>query len=442
MSPYLQIAIALSSIAVLLGLMALVKYIARQNGWSAEVQRKLIHVATGLYALSLPWLFASKWPVYLLVAVSLSVLLVLRIPSIATSGLGAAIHSVERKSYGEIFFVISVGVTFFLSDGELVLFVLPIAVLTLADAAAALTGSAYGRKFFSVEQGKKSIEGTTIFFLIALVLAMFCLLILSDVPRANVVALSIAVAAFGTLIEAESWRGLDNFFVPIGLLLFLMENLTASLAELGLILGVLAFALCAFHWLGQRLGLKSHTVRVYVIAAFLIVSVAHLQNAVMPVLALGAHALAQSRAPAMADHPHLDMVAALGFVSIGWLSLGGAMAWNAIIFYGLTSMGLAMSLCVLAVSARPVISRLLVAIPIALSFLAMFVVLTRFNHPTTAWGTFEIPLAIASLLIVAIPAFLVPGFFIHSRVAKVTLLSLAVPLPAYMATALPGAWSI
>ncbi|MEM1275594.1 MAG: hypothetical protein AAGH74_03645 [Pseudomonadota bacterium] len=439
MSSYLQIAIAFCSIAVLLGLMGFVRHIARQQGWSAEVQRKLIHVATGLYALTLPWLFSSDWPIYLLVAVSLGVLLVLRIPSIAKSGVGAAIHSVERKSYGEIFFILSVGITFFLSDGELVFFVLPIAVLTLADAAAALTGSSYGRKFFAVEQGKKSVEGTAIFFLIALVLSMFCLLILSDIPRLNVVVLSIAVAAFGTLIEAESWRGLDNFFIPVGLLLFLMENLRAPLPELGLVLGGFALALGAFHWLGRWLGLKPHTVRVYVIAAFLLVSVAHLQNALIPVLALFAHAWAQIRAPGFAEHPHLDMVAALGFVSIGWLALGGAMAMNAITFYGLTALGWAISLTTLALSRKGLASRAVAAIPVAISLLVLFLALSTFDQGADARGALMLPLAVAVVLVAMVPALISPGLFARGRVAKVAVLSLALPLPAYLVTAMPWA---
>jgi phytol kinase len=29
------------------------------------------------------------------------------------------------------------------------------------------------------------------------------------------------VAGFGTLVEAASWRGFDNLFLPLGLLIFL-----------------------------------------------------------------------------------------------------------------------------------------------------------------------------------------------------------------------------
>jgi phytol kinase len=76
-----QITLALTSVGVLLGLMALVRRAARSMQISAEVQRKLIHVGTGLYAILLPWLFPDRWPVYVLVGVTLVVMLVLRLPN-------------------------------------------------------------------------------------------------------------------------------------------------------------------------------------------------------------------------------------------------------------------------------------------------------------------------------------------------------------------------
>ena len=50
------------------------------------------------------------------------------------------------------------------------------------------------------------------------ILAMVALLLLSDVPCANVVLLSLITASFATVVEADSWRGFDNYFVPVGVL--------------------------------------------------------------------------------------------------------------------------------------------------------------------------------------------------------------------------------
>ena len=98
MSAPVQIAIALASVLVLLGLMAVVRRIAAAHDIGPEMQRKLVHIGTGLYALTLPWLFPDRWPVYLLVGVTLVVMLVLRLPKIASTGLGATLHGVERQA--------------------------------------------------------------------------------------------------------------------------------------------------------------------------------------------------------------------------------------------------------------------------------------------------------------------------------------------------------
>lgn len=220
MSAPVQIGIAFASVAILLGLMAVVKRLASARDISAEVQRKLVHIGTGLYALTLPWLFTDDWPVFMLVGLTLVVMLILRMPAFAEGGIGETLHGVERQSYGDILLALAVGTVFLLADGRAILYILPIATLTLADAAAALTGSRYGRKFFTVEDGQKSIEGSTAFFVITLVISMVCLLLLTDVSRPSVILLAAMVAAFGTLVEADSWRGFDNFFLPAGLMVF------------------------------------------------------------------------------------------------------------------------------------------------------------------------------------------------------------------------------
>ena len=66
MNTAMQAGIAVGSVAILLGLMAIVRRQAKLSGWSAEVQRKIVHIGAGLYALFLPWMFTDKWPVMML----------------------------------------------------------------------------------------------------------------------------------------------------------------------------------------------------------------------------------------------------------------------------------------------------------------------------------------------------------------------------------------
>ena len=149
MSAFLQFATVVALILGLLGVMAGLSHIARKHAWHPEVARKIVHVAASGIAIPLPWVFPDAWPVWLLLGLSLAAMLAMRTPLLA--GPGRALHSVERRSWGDVLLVISVGLVLLLHRGEPVLYILPLLVLALGDAAAALTGSTYGRTFYLTE---------------------------------------------------------------------------------------------------------------------------------------------------------------------------------------------------------------------------------------------------------------------------------------------------
>ncbi len=432
MSVALQIALALASVAVLLGLMALVRRGARAMGLAAEVQRKLVHVGTGLYALCLPWIFPDRWPVYMLIGLTLIVMLGLRLPRFA-KGIGGALHGVERSSYGDFLLAGSVGLCFFLAEGQALLYVLPLAVLTLADAAAALVGTRYATRLYKVEEGYKSLEGTVAFFVVTLTLSVVCLLGLTDLPLANVLALALMVTGFGTLVEAQSWRGFDNLFLPLGLLLFLSVHLESNLLELIVLAMIFMASLLGFHAVGTRVGLSGHACRVYVVAMFLVLAVTAPQNALLPALVLCAHVWARVQAPGRDEYGDLDVVAALALISFGWLAVGNAVGASAIGFYGLTAMGLCMGLSVIALCGYvPWI------ILISLALFALREVVVMLNPAPSNWAE---PLGVwagANLVLMAgLPLFL-PGVFARDRVLKMTALALILPIISYAYMVISG----
>ena len=438
MSPALQVAIALGSVAALLAVMLAVKRTAARFDWPAEVQRKSVHMATGLYTLTLPWLFPERWPVYMLVAVSLVVLMVLRLPGVARHGIGSTLHSVERQSAGDILLTVSVGICFFLSLGEKVIYVLPMAVLTLADAAAALAGTAYGKRFYMVEEGRKSLEGVAVFFMITLIVSMVCLLLMTDVSREKVIVLSLTVSAIGTIIEAESWRGLDNFFLPIGLLLYLHASLDSENAALLAELGVLVVAIAGGHILARNLDLGTHTIRVYVIVAFLLLVATDAHNALLPLVALIAHAYASRHAPCEGGFPHLDMATALAFVSIGWLALGTATGFNAILFYESTVAGMAIAFLAIAHSSGPR-RRMAAVVACGVVLAGAVVLLVDMNQPDAHWAGDHWLLAAATIGWAALAATMATAWLRKRRAFKVSLLSLVVPIGAYLVLVLSDA---
>ncbi len=429
MSVLAQILLALTSVLALLGLMAIVRGMAQKIGLNAEVQRKLMHVGTGLFTLALPWIFPDRWPVYMLIGVTVIVMMILRLPRFS-KGLGAALHSVERTSYGDFLLALSVGLCFLLAGENTLYYVLPIAVLTLADAAAALAGTTYGTKRYVIEDGDKSIEGSVVFFVVTLLVAIICFLFLSKLPPPNIMMLCLMVAAFGTLVESQSWRGFDNLFLPLGLLIFLKVHYYSALADL-VMLAILFFAaLVSFGVVGTKLGLTKHTTRVYVVAVFLLLAAANLQNTVLPIMVLAAHGWARTGSPCDSKYPDLDVVAALGLLGFGWLAAGNATGWDAISFFGLSAMGLAMGLTSVALR----------AIPIAIPLAAAVLYLTRnwsvsLNSEHSNWAEPLTALSLVSLAITAIVPLLLPQLLQRDRILRLTILALFLPLAYYI-------WSI
>jgi phytol kinase len=176
-----------------------------------ELSRKLVHIAGGLFALSFPWLFDSPWPVVALAVVSVAVLVALR-----HAPVGQVLHAVGRSSKGELYFPVAVAAVFYLSKGVAVLYTIPILLLTLADAVAALIGVRYGLvKFDTFEGGRKSVEGAVAFFTVAFLCTHLTLLFTTHVGRVETVLIGLLIGFLVMLVELVSWRGLDNLFIPL-----------------------------------------------------------------------------------------------------------------------------------------------------------------------------------------------------------------------------------
>lgn len=257
------------SVILLAGVLAGVGLLARRLNLQPEIARKIIHVSLGLYCLTFPWVFSHAWEVAAVCALAGIVFVIAR----NRPALGEGLHGVKRFSYGELLFAVSVALLFWLKDGhyslavrgvqsepQLILYVLPLMILTLCDAASALVGVNYGRMRFPVEEGVKSLEGVITFVLTAWITAMIALLLFTDLGRGDVIVLALITALFGALFEAASWRGLDNLFIPIGLYFILSNLLPRGTAEL--LITTLAFAVTTgvLTAIGVRLKLSRHVV--------------------------------------------------------------------------------------------------------------------------------------------------------------------------------------
>jgi phytol kinase len=236
MNPWLGILLVLA----LLGLaFLLLRLFEKHRSPHPEVLRKLMHVPMGLITASFPWLFDQVWPVLLLAASSLAVLVLVRSGFSATRSVRGVLHGVERSSWGELLFPVSVALLFVLAQGDPLLYSVPILILALADAVAALIGVYYGQTQFKTLEGSKSIEGSFAFFIVAFLCVHVAVLLFTDTGRVESLLIGLLMGIIVMLFEAVAWRGLDNLFIPVASFALLKSYLDADAMDLSVRLVVI-----------------------------------------------------------------------------------------------------------------------------------------------------------------------------------------------------------
>ena len=240
----LAMSAVLAALALLLvGLKAAEKW----GRFHPEVLRKGVHVGMGLVVLPMPWVFDRAWPMIMLAVIACGVMVAMRSIRWLRRGVGTVMDGVGRESLGEIYFPVAVTLLFILSQGNWLLYVVPILMLTLADAVAALVGLRYGQLQYLTSDGSKSFEGSLAFFLVAFFSAHLPLLLLTDTGRAEAVLIATILAFLVMMLECVAWRGLDNLFIPLGahafLRLYLGEDAETLLVRLLVAVVLTGFAL-------------------------------------------------------------------------------------------------------------------------------------------------------------------------------------------------------
>lgn len=256
-------------LAVVLAAMLGIEVLGARLSLPAEVKRKAIHFVSGSVALPFPWLFSGRGPVFVLCALSVALLLGLRYLPALRRIAGGGLHGVGRASLGDLLFPLSIALLFVLADGNRLLFVAPVAVLTMADGAAALAGLRYGLSPYATAEGRKSWEGTIVFFVIAAAATLVPLLLLSDVGRTEVLLVALLVGLIGCAIEAASWYGLDNLFVPLGAYFLLRRLVGMEAAALLAELALLAFLIAVILLWSRRTMLDTQARFAALLAAYL-----------------------------------------------------------------------------------------------------------------------------------------------------------------------------
>ena len=190
----------------------------KYNEGSREIVRKIIHIGVGpLIPIALFLKIDQNSALIFTGIVSLMVLINY------TYKLFQTIEDVKRKSYGTIFYCLSLFILIWLFwvDDPYALMT-GFFVMTFGDGLAGLVGKSFNSKSWIIFKQKKSLLGTITMFLTSLIVV--CLVGYAQQNNFNLNY--IAIAFLATFLEQFSFLGIDNFIVPISSSLFFNFFLT------------------------------------------------------------------------------------------------------------------------------------------------------------------------------------------------------------------------
>ena len=423
----------LGVLAAMVFMLWLVSIVATKTGLAPESKRKFAHVATGLVSLSFPWLFSGPWPVIIMLIAALGFMMFLRAPVIANRRMSTVLHDVQRKSFGEFYLLLAIGFLIVRSIGVPVLYVLPLAIITLSDTASAIIGTKYGRTHFKGIVGQKSLEGSTAFFLVTIIVSLILLILMTDAPDWNIIIISFMVATYCSVIEGDSWKGLDNIFVPVGAHILLFQFLDSPPLEALVIFGLMIVVLAVMHFLAPALRMSKHAGRAYAALIIMMLAATPDHRASLPIIAIFAHMIARRTHPSQNLNRELEMIAVSATVAMIWLFLEDATSKTVIDLFNLSFAGAAIVFVTLASFGK----RKILLAPLAAASIG-FVYILEFQAQNTQvlWTFAPYYLFAVVLLLCVVTPLVLPRFFDRYRSVKAYSLAMAAPMTAFVAGAL------
>jgi dolichol kinase len=210
-------------IVVLIGAVFGLAAALRRRRVDPELTRKVAHVATAL--VPLPFVVRSLWT-----GLALAVTAAVAVAGLRRRGRLGFLDDVRRSHASEYSYVAAVTLAFVAGRGEPLWFIAPVLTLGLADAAAAVVGTRYGRRRARVFGNTRSVEGSVACALTAAVVVGGSSALVTGrfEPWLGLVA-----GVLAALVEASSPRGADNLLVPVAVLALLLGWPAVSPPALG-----------------------------------------------------------------------------------------------------------------------------------------------------------------------------------------------------------------
>lgn len=175
-----------------------------------EPSRGMVHILVGT--------FIAFWPFFMSMrAIQTIALFMLVVIAISRRyHIFQGIHAVKRRTYGEFFFPVSVGLCALITQSDLI-FMAAILHLSLADGLASLIGTRFGlrKTKYRILGQNKSWVGTGMFYVISLAIMTYVGIVHIDLfLYANVWMLAL-IPVVATLAESVAVYGTDDLVVPL-----------------------------------------------------------------------------------------------------------------------------------------------------------------------------------------------------------------------------------
>ncbi len=197
--------------------------IYRRLGLKGEITRKFAHFTATLSTITFPYLFNDHWYVLIMAFAFFILLFASRHRTYLKS-----IHDIQRISIGSYLLPVSIYLTFLVAHllGNKFLFILPMLVLAVCDPVAGIMGINLQQynlkiKLFGYEL-QKTWLGSISFFVSCFVISIIALYFNQEEISLRIFMIALAVALVSTVTEMLSWKGSDNLFIPLSVLLVLV----------------------------------------------------------------------------------------------------------------------------------------------------------------------------------------------------------------------------
>lgn len=210
-NPMFDFAYPLGAVFIYLGvLVAIADILSRLLPNDPELTRKVVHIGSGNVIL-LAWWFSISREVIISAAIIAGAIAIISymIPILPS------IESVGRKSFGTLFYAISIGILtacFWQNSPQYT--VIGILIMAWGDGAAAIIGQRFGQHTYQIGQITKSWEGSSAMAAASFMVTELVLLSLEG-NTWQILIISLIVALISTVLEAFSKFGIDNLSVPL-----------------------------------------------------------------------------------------------------------------------------------------------------------------------------------------------------------------------------------